>query len=255
VSPSDWSWSFELLLPLGLGALYAASLRRLPAERWRVASFAAGCALLAGALGSPLDTLAREYLVLGHLWQNVLLAEWAPLLLVLGVSSPLAAALGRRGVVRVLTLPYVALPLWVANYAVWHLPAAYDGALRHPHSLLVVEHVSYLGTGVLLWWPVLQDAPRSLTSQARAAYVFAAFVLSAPLGLVLALVPRPIYDFYADAPERVWGLSRLADQQFGGISMAGEQSLVFFAVFAYWFMRFLSEEEERDVVDRSHPAE
>ena len=79
-----------------------------------------------------------------------------------------------------------------------------------------------------------------------AAYAFAAFVLSAPLGLVLALVPEPLYDFYADAPERVWGISRLTDQQLGGMTMAGEQSVVFFAVFAYWFLRFLSEQERAE---------
>ncbi len=77
----------------------------------------------------------------------------------------------------------------------------------------------------------------------RAGYVFAAFVLSAPLGLVLALVPEPIYDFYAGAAARVWGASRLHDQQLGGITMASEQALVFFAVFAYWFWRFLAEQD------------
>ena len=78
--------------------------------------------------------------------------------------------------------------------------------------------------------------------------MFAAFVLSAPLGLVLALVPEPLYDFYADAPERVWGLSRLEDQQLGGMTMAGEQSLVFFVVFAFWFLRFLAEQERLEEV-------
>jgi cytochrome c oxidase assembly factor CtaG len=72
--------------------------------------------------------------------------------------------------------------------------------------------------------------------------VFAAFVLSAPLGLVLALVPSPLYAFYADA-ERVWGLSRLEDQQLGGMTMAAEQSIVFFVVCALWFTRFLAEQE------------
>mgnify|MGYP007017205629 CR=1 FL=1 len=62
--------------------------------------------------------------------------------------------------------------------------------------------------------------------------------------LVLALVPRAVYGFYADAPERVFGLSRLTDQQLGGMTMAAEQSVVFFAVFAYWFLRFLAEQEE-----------
>ena len=184
----------------------------------------------------------------GHLLQNVVLAEWAPLLLVLGVPPALAARLTRPRVVRFLTRPYVALPLWVGTYALWHVPALYDAALRHPSSLLALEHATYVVSGALFWWCVWQDAPHRLSSMARAGYVFAAFVLSAPLGLVLALVPRPLYDFYAAAPERVWGLSRLEDQQLGGMTMAGEQSIVFFAVFAYWFARFLAEQEQVEEV-------
>jgi cytochrome c oxidase assembly factor CtaG len=206
-------------------------------------SFLAGCALLVVALVSPLDTLAREYLVWAHLLQNVVLAEWAPLLLVLGVPPALAERIAGIGAVRALTHPFVALPLWVGTYALWHVPALYDAALRHPSSLPVLEHATYVLTGILFWWCVWQDAPHRLSSPARAAYVFGAFVVSAPLGLVLALVPEALYEAYADAPERVWGLSRVTDQQLGGMTMAAEQSIVFFAVFAYWFLRFLAEQE------------
>ena len=242
MSPTDWSWSGEALAPLVLAAGYLVATRRAR-ERWRAASFLGGCALLVVALVTPLDTLAREYLVWGHLLQNVVFAEWAPLLLVVGVPAAFGEQLGSVGAVRVLTHPFVALPLWVGVYATWHVPALYDAALRHPDSLLVLEHATYLVTGILFWWCVWQDAPHQLPSAARAAYAFGAFVLSAPLGLVLALVPEPLYDAYAHAPERVWGLSRLTDQQLGGMTMAAEQSIVFFVVFAYWFLRFLSEQE------------
>ena len=84
----------------------------------------------------------------------------------------------------------------------------------------------------------------------RAGYVFAAFVLGSPVGLVMALVPEAIYDFYVEAHHRLWGLDPLEDQQLAGILMAFEQAAVFFAVFAYWFFRFLSEEERREDVDR-----
>jgi cytochrome c oxidase assembly factor CtaG len=162
---------------------------------------------------------------------------------VLGVTPALARRLARPRAMRALTLPYVALPLWVGTYALWHLPALYDAALRRPDWLLPVEHATYLVVGVLFWWCVWQDAPHALSSGARAGYVVAAFVLSAPLGRVLALVPNAIYDAYAGAPERVFGLSRLEDQQLGGMTMAAEQSLVFFGVFADWFLRFRSEQE------------
>ena len=247
MSPGDWSANWEALVPVAAAAAYLLGTR---AERHalRTASFLAGCALLVLALVTPLDTLAREYLVWGHLLQNVVLAEWAPLLLVLGVPPALAARLARPRVVRFLTRPWVALPLWVGTYALWHVPALYDAALRHSSSLLALEHATYVVSGALFWWCVWQDVPHRLSSMARAGYVLAAFVLSAPLGLVLALVPRPLYDFYAAAPERVWGLSRLEDQQLGGMTMAGEQSIVFFAVFAYWFARFLAEQEQVEEV-------
>jgi len=191
---------------------------------------------------TPIHTLGVERLLLVHLLQNVVLAEWAPLLLVLGLSPAMAARVAAAPGVRALTHPAVALPLWVGNYIVWHLPSVYDAALRSPHSLLHVEHACYLATGLLLWWPVVQDTPRRLGPATRAAYVFGAFVLASPIGLVLALVPEPIYGFYEDAP-RTWGLSAITDQQLAGVTMALEQAFVFFAVFAVCFARFLAEQD------------
>ena len=247
VAPGDWSWNAEALVPVALAGLYLVGTRG-NRRTGRTAAFLTGCALLVAALVTPLDTLAREYLVWAHLLQNVVLAEWAPLLLVLGIPPGLAERLTRPRVVRLLTSPFVALPLWVATYALWHVPALYDAALRHPSSLLALEHGTYVLSGFLFWWCVWQDVPHRLSSIARAGYVFAAFVLSAPLGLVLALVPRPLYDFYVEAPERVWGIARLEDQQLGGMTMAGEQSVVFFVVFALWFTRFLAEQERLEEV-------
>jgi cytochrome c oxidase assembly factor CtaG len=178
-----------------------------------------------------------------HLLQNVVLAEWAPALFVVGLSPALAAALTRLPAARVLTNPFVALPIWLAVYFAWHLPWPYDSALRHPGSLLHVEHLSYFVAGCLVWWPVLQDVPRRLTAAAKAVYLFAAFVLASPLGLLLALLPRPLYDVYEQAPERLWGLSAIADQQIAGVTMASEQAVVFFAVFTFFFLQFLRDEE------------
>jgi cytochrome c oxidase assembly factor CtaG len=245
VAPGAWSWNAEAVVPLALAGWYLAATRD-GREPLRMISFLAGCARLVASLVTPLDTLARTYLVWAHLLQNVVLAEWAPLLLVAGIPPALAERLSAPRVVRALTHPFVALPVWVATYALWHIPALYDAALGRPGSLLALEHATYVIAGILFWWCVWQADPHRLSSGARAGYVVAAFVLSAPLGLVLALVPRALYGFYAHAPERVFGLSRLTDQQLGGMTMAAEQSVVFFAVFAYWFLRFLAEQEQLD---------
>jgi cytochrome c oxidase assembly factor CtaG len=103
----------------------------------------------------------------------------------------------------------------------------------------------YLAAGVAVWWPVMHG---SLSSGAKAAYLLAAFVLASPLGLLLALIPRPVYAFYAHAP-RTWGPGPLTDQQIAGVTMAVEQAVVFFALFAFFLLRFLRDEEAVGALD------
>jgi cytochrome c oxidase assembly factor CtaG len=260
VSPYDWSWNPEALVLVPVTtAGYLLVTTRIPAPAWRKACFLAAMALLLAITITPFETIALRYLLVVHLLQNVVLAEWAPLLIVLGIPAVLAARLGRLPVWRTIVHPLVALPLWVGNYILWHVPAVYDAALRSPHGLLHFEHLAYLLTGIAMWWCVWQDHPRSLVPGLRAAYVFAGFVASAPLGLVLALVPEPVYVFYVNAPERLWGIDPLVDQQLGGILMGVEQAVVFFAVFAYWFARFFAEQDHADgdvatAVDATNPG-
>lgn len=232
--PFAWQLHPQALAALAvLTAAYVVATRRLPASRARQAAFAAGILLLLATAVTPLESLTF-HLLTAHLLQNVVLAEWAPLLLVLGVPPALAPRLLH---------PAGALPLWLANYFIWHLPPVYDTALRHPDTLLHLEHATYLATGVLLWWPVFQ---RPLSSGIRAGYLFLAFVLASPIGLLLALLPEPAYDFYASGFEP-WDLSALSDQRIAGVTMAGEQAIVFFALFAWAFFRFLGEEERTPV--------
>jgi putative membrane protein len=206
----------------------------------RIAAFAVGCFILLATAVTPLDALTY-HLLTAHLLQNVVLAEWAPALLVLGLSPALASRVTRSRPAHLLTHPAIALPLWLATYYAWHVPAAYDAALEH-QALLHLEHVCYLAAGVLLWWPVLQDAPHRLSNAARALYLFAAFLLASPIGLLLALLPEPAYDWYVEGGG-LWGLSPHADQQLAGVTMSVEQAIVFFSAFAVFFFRFLAEEE------------
>jgi cytochrome c oxidase assembly factor CtaG len=229
-----------VLVP-GLTLAYLVATRG-HASRGRVTAFLAGQVLILLAFVTPLQAMALHYLLAAHLLQNVVLAEWAPALCVVGLPPALAAVLARVRTIRILTSPLLALPLWLGTYFAWHVPIAYDTALEHPTWMLHIEHLCYFLTGCLLWWPVVHTAPRRLHDATKAVYLFAAFVLASPLGLLLALLPRPVYDFYARAPERLWGLSRLADQQLAGITMAAEQAVVFFAVFAFFFLRFLRDE-------------
>jgi putative membrane protein len=231
MNPSAEAVGLAPALAIGLALLWRG--RRV--SRGRTAAGVLGVALVFFAFVTKLEPLANHTFLWAHLLQNVVLAEWAPALLVLAIPPRVAQqAAGFR-----LFRPLVALPLWLAAYYTWHLPTIYDAALRHPHSLLHLEHLTYLAAGICVWWPVVHGRG---SAGAKAAYLFGAFVLASPLGLLLALIPRAIYPFYVHAP-RTWGPSPLADQQIAGVTMAAEEAVVFFGAFAAYLLRFLADEQ------------
>ena len=242
MDPYSWALRWDVLLTIAaLAAVYYAAQRRWPSDTRRRVAFDLALILLLAIYVTPVHTIALHYLLSVHFLQNVVTAEWAPALVVLAV----APALGRK--VAPYIHPLLALPLWLATYFVWHVPAIYDAALRGHGALLHLEHLTYFLAGLLLWWPVIHGR---ISDGAKAMYLFAGFVLCSPLGLLLALLPRPVYEFYKDAPQ-LWGLSDLADQQIAGVTMAAEQAIVFFAVFAYYLLRFLRTEQIAGVFSES----
>lgn len=232
-----------------LAIAYIVAVRLFPTRPWRIVCFAGALVLLLAVFVTPLQALALHYLLTAHLLQNVVVAEWAPALAVLGVPPRLAERAGRVPAIRAITRPAVSLPAWIGTYFAWHVPWVYDAALRNPSTLLHLEHASYFASGALLWWPVVHGRR---SSGQKAAYLFAAFVLASPLGLLLALLPSAVYSFYEHAP-RLWGLSPLADQQLAGATMAAEQAVVFFVACAIYFSRFLREEDARELYRSSMP--
>src|ERR1700761_8681874 len=116
VAASPYAWQADLdttlVVPgLALGYLFLAG--RYGTDRRRAASFAGALVLLAAAFWSPIHHLGLHYLLTAHLLQNVILAEWAPLLAAYGISPAMTVAFSRRRAWRALTQPYVALPLWL----------------------------------------------------------------------------------------------------------------------------------------------
>ncbi len=250
MTPSPWSFTFEPLF-IALGAVASWRYARVwktecPAPpRWRAWLFGGGVALVVLALNSPLETIAVEYLVLFHLLQNVMISDWAPPLLIIGLTPSMRTALAARlgGWFAGVTRPAIALPVWLLGWYIVHLGGVYDAFLRNP-VLLNVEHLFLIAIGLLFWWPVLTDAPRSVATLIRLAYVFGAFVGSAFLGLALTFAP-PFYDYYVERP-RLWGISPEADQNLGGILMSTEQALVFFSAIVWLLLKLFREEEEAE---------
>jgi cytochrome c oxidase assembly factor CtaG len=239
MTPTSFSWepTFLVLAALATTAYWVAARHDRP-EAWRRLSFASGLFLVAASLNSPLETIAAKYLLLMHLLQNALIADIAPLLVLLGLTPAMRSALGRLGLRR-LRARYV-LPLWLAAWYCTHVAVFYDWALRTGWGL-DVEHAILIAAGLLFWWPIVSAR---LSSPAALAYLGAAFVGSSFLGLAYIFSTGVFYSFYEHAP-RLWGLSPVRDQNLGGILMNAEQTLVFLLAIGWFIVRLLAEEDER----------
>ena len=244
-APPASSFSFEplfLALAAVAAVVYWRAARRDPPGR-RALLFALGLLLIVGALNSPLETIAVHYLLLIHLLQNVMIADWAPPLILLGLTPAMRAAIAGRGgpPFAWITRPKIALPVWLVAWYGIHLAIFYDFALRNPWALNI-EHALLIAVGLLFWWPVLAGEPHDVSVPVKIGYLGAAFVGSVFLGLGLTFSETPFYDFYVEAP-RLWGLSAAKDQNFGGILMNVEQAAVFLAAILYFVLRLIPEEE------------
>ena len=239
----DWRWRLEVAaVLLGLGLLYGAGWVRLRrahaalAPVWRLAAYQGGLAAVALALLSSLHGLAESSFT-AHMVQHQLLFMVAAPALLLGNPFPYTVwglpAVARRGlqrflvegrparrILRVLTWPPVAGPLYAVTLWVWHWPAAWEAALRSwwIHDL---EHLTFFVTATLFWWPVVNPAPRArgrrggLYYGVRIAYLVVATAQNTLLGAVLSLTERVLYPSYALGAGR-FGLSPLEDQALGG---------------------------------------
>jgi putative membrane protein len=241
VHPWVFVFDWELMLAVAIVAVdYALVVRRYGAPWYRKASFTAGLILIAVALLSPIEHLALTSMVSFHLLQNVMIADWAPPLLVLGLTPTMFTASERYAVVRFVTHPVFAMGFWLAAWYGLHVPAFYDYALRH-HWALGFEHAIFIAAGVVFWWAVL--SPGRMSPPARLAYLLIAFFAASPLSLVLGLAQTPIYHFYLHTP-KLWGASPLADQQIGAITMALEQAAILFVACGIALAKVIDQEPE-----------
>ncbi len=246
MSPTDFGFEpLFLALAAGGAVLYWRAARYDRPPRWRLVAFASGILLIAASLNSPLENIAAHYLLLMHLLQNALIADVAPLLVMLGLTPRMRSELARRGLGR-LRSRWI-LPIWLAAWYLTHVAPFYDWALRTGWGLNL-EHAILIAVGLLFWWPIVSGR---LTPATGLAYLAGAFVGSIFLGLAYIFSSSSFYAFYEHAP-RLWGLSPVRDQNLGGIFMNGEQTLVFLLAIGYFVLRLLDEENERGGVSGAH---
>jgi cytochrome c oxidase assembly factor CtaG len=260
-------WNLDPTLVLGVAALVGAyfyaigPLRRKydlgpPAGDRQVAAFLAAIVTLVVALVSPLDALGDRYLFSAHMTQHMLLAVVFPPLFLLGIPAWLLAPLVRRPAAlfagRALTNPFVAFFLLNGALYIWHIPSLYDATLTN-EALHVFEHLIFLATGVLFWWPVLGPSPElpRLSRPLAVLYLFLACQPMVLLGALLTFASQPFYAPYVAAP-RIWGSTPLGDQQLGGLIMWLPTNIPYLIALSALFFQWVG---ERDLAEREAAEE
>jgi putative membrane protein len=246
---------FEPLQVIGVSvfgvayALRAATLARegRPAPAWRIGCYFSGLALILAMFVSPVAHLGGE-LVLAHMAQHLIIGDIAALLIVLGLTrallQPVMALPGFKHLEK-LTLPYIALPLWIANLFIWHIPGLYEEAVTN-EAVHALQHACFIGFGVLMWMPIAGPlpVPSWFGGGAQVGYTAVARLAGAALGNIMVWSAAALYPVYA-AGEAYWGISPLTDQGIAGMIMMIEGSIVTLGVLAWTLLRWAARDSEK----------
>ena len=246
---------------VALGALYlwrarvgarAAGARvgpggEVPSGAQRLAFFG-GLFVMFASLNGPLHDLSDYYLFSGHMVQHLILTLIVPPLLIFGTPGGMLRPALRVPVVgtlaRWVTKPAVCFVIFNVAIAAWHLPPLYNLAMRH-HGVHIVQHLIFLTTSVIMWWPFLSPLPE-LPRLSYPGQMLYCFLMSIPMSVVaiyVALADHVLYPAYASAP-RIWGISPLEDQQIGGLIMWIPGGLFFYVVMTFVFFKWAARQED-----------
>ncbi len=238
-----------LLLLIAAYTIALVRLQRAGARRpagWRIGSYYAGMALLIVALLGPLDVFNDTVFFL-HMLQHMVLIQIAAPLIALGQplqvvvralpprqSRRLAKIVAGHGTVRRwadrLLHPVPAFLLFNIVHGLWHIPTLYQAVLDN-ELLHDVQHLSFFITSYLCWWLIVDPMPRHRRVPIPWALgpVFLTSMAASAIGAVLTLADNVVYPRY-QAPDSLWGLSGVVDQQIGGLIMWVGGGLLYFAV-------------------------
>lgn len=215
--------------------------------RTRPVLFACGILVAFIALQSPIDEAGDEYLFAMHMLQHLLLMMLAPPLVLLGIVGLRPRAEQRFRALRrfwwAVTRPWPAVVIFNVVMLVWHIPALYDTTLT-VEPVHIVEHLSFMAVGIVFWWPIVDPVRGPATKTVSPLEKIAAMVIAGipptVLGLIFALSPAAFYSFYVTAP-RLWGITPVADQQYGGVLMLGLGNIIYFVAITIIFVRMLGD--------------
>lgn len=254
------AWDFAPSIIIGCAGLL---LLDLALVRWRISRmsgwYVAGVAALAFALMSPLDELGDEYLFSAHMVQHLFLVLIVPPLLLGGFPETVMRQLLRvpwiASVERTIGAPLVAWLAGIVTLACWHLPVLYNATMTNK-GIHIFEHLSFLVTATIFWWPIFAPVQEYRVGLATAfTYLVTGTFANGVIGAVLLALPAGLYPAYLHPADPMhilhfirdtWGLSPAGDQHLGAVIMiiGGSVAFMYAAFSSIWLHR-----DERLVTD------
>ncbi len=264
VDPTGWLWSdwnIEPTIAIGLLAMLAGYLfltrdpgsapnpERITTGKQK-ASFIAGLVTLFVALGPPLDDWSDHYLLLAHMVQHLLLILLAAPLLLVGIPAWMLEPLTRNRVTNSigywLTRPVIAYAIANLVVVLWHIPTFYDAALRS-QPMHVLEHATFIATGILAWWPIAGPLPQwpRLSLPLQSLYFFAMTIPGSVVGAFITFAEPGLYSPY-DTARRIFNIDLATDQQAAGLLMWVLVSTIYLGLITVTFFKWVNSEERNE---------
>jgi len=222
---------------------------------WHAGGFILGLFLIWLAAVSPLSSLDHESLT-AHMVQHLLLMTFAAPSILLGkpvktfiygmprrlvqVIGRLFQSAGVHHVLRALAHPAICWLGAASTLVAWHIPAVFAFGLRSQmwHG---IEQASFLATGLLFWWPVVQPW-RSASKWPESSLLVYLFLATLPCDILsgfLVFCERVVYPVYFSSSQP-FGLSAMEDQQTAGALMWTCVTVVYLIAGAIVTARLLS---------------
>ena len=256
VAQVGWTgWSIHWSTVIGIAALAALYLWRAshapqsgtPTGLQKL-TFFSGLFVMFVSLNGPLHDLSDSFLFSAHMVQHLVLTLIIPPLLIGGTPGwmlrPLIRPRAVRAVAQFVLRPVMCFVIFNLCIIGWHLPIFYNAAMAN-HNIHIVEHLMFMASAVLMWWPFMSPMPE-LPRLSYPGQILYCFLLTIPMSVVaiyITMADHILYPAYAAAP-RLWGITPMMDQQAGGLIMWIPGSFVFFALMTVVFFKWVARGED-----------
>lgn len=226
--------------------------------------------------GSPLDLMAHIMFTV-HMVQMAVLLLLVPIFIIKGIPWWLWKVAIEAPVVKtvfkLLTLPVVAVFVFIGLFSFYHLPSVLDYIKLNETLHGTYTFVLFL-SALFMYWPLIQQLPdrNQMKPLHKLGYIIANAVLITPACALIIFASEPMYATYTNGeawlkamelcvpastlsglslsgPELFTDMKAVEDQQLGGVIMKILQEIIFgvliAAIFTKWYR---SEQKDPDKI-------